>query len=167
MRVVCVNTSREVWRRGLKFHQCTFAILLLSPLGKGYGPLFEQTWIPFTQKILCGKCALNWPSSFGQEDLKISSMYHCCFIQVVGFITSQDERFHRIPVTSSLISSSRALRSTRINWVIPPALAIAFCNTPITQHSDGQEMICEIYFTQGRQLCHSPTLLSVPAGPLP
>lgn len=91
-------------------------------------------------------------------------MYHCCFIQVVGFITSQDERFHRIPVTSSLISSSRALRRTRINWVIPPALAIAFCNTPITQYSDGQEMICEIYFTQERQLSQ-PYLVICPCGP--
>ena len=71
-------------------------------------------------------------------------MYHCNFIRVVCVSTSQEERFHRIPVTSSLISSSRALRSTLINWVIPPALAIAFCNTPITQYSEGQKMICEI-----------------------
>ena len=32
-----------------KFRQCIFTILLLSPLGKGYGPTFEETWIPFTQ----------------------------------------------------------------------------------------------------------------------
>ena len=32
-----------------KFCQCIFAILLLSPLRKGRGPSFEQTWIPFTQ----------------------------------------------------------------------------------------------------------------------
>ena len=27
-----------------------FAILLLSPLGKGHGSSFEQTWIHFTQE---------------------------------------------------------------------------------------------------------------------
>ena len=34
-------------RRFFKFCQCTFAISLISPLGKGQGPSFEQT--PFTQ----------------------------------------------------------------------------------------------------------------------
>ena len=33
----------------LKFCQCIFDISLLSPLEIGRGPLFEQTWIPFTQ----------------------------------------------------------------------------------------------------------------------
>ena len=32
-----------------KFCQSIFAISQLSPLGKGRGPSFEQTWIPFTQ----------------------------------------------------------------------------------------------------------------------
>ena len=32
-----------------KFHQRIFAISLLSPLGKGQGPSFEQTSILFTQ----------------------------------------------------------------------------------------------------------------------
>ena len=32
-----------------EFHQCIFAILLLSPRGEGWGPSFEQTRIPFTQ----------------------------------------------------------------------------------------------------------------------
>ena len=32
----------------LQFRQYIFANLLLSPLGKKYGPSFEQTWIPFT-----------------------------------------------------------------------------------------------------------------------
>ena len=32
------------------FHQCIFAISLLSPYGKGQGPWFAQTWIPFTYK---------------------------------------------------------------------------------------------------------------------
>ena len=36
-------------RTHLKVRQCTFAILLLSPLCKGRGPSFEQTWVPFTQ----------------------------------------------------------------------------------------------------------------------
>ena len=32
-----------------KFRQCNFPVPQLSPLGKGRGPSFEQTWIPFTQ----------------------------------------------------------------------------------------------------------------------
>ena len=32
-----------------KFLQCIFAILSLSPIGKGGGPSFEQTCILFTQ----------------------------------------------------------------------------------------------------------------------
>ena len=33
-----------------EFRQCIFAFSLLSPLGEGWGPSFEQTWIPFTQE---------------------------------------------------------------------------------------------------------------------
>ena len=33
----------------LKFRLCIFTILKLSRFGKGRGPSFEQTWIPFTQ----------------------------------------------------------------------------------------------------------------------
>ena len=36
----------------LKFHQCIFAISLLSPLGKGQDPSFEKTWIHFIQNAL-------------------------------------------------------------------------------------------------------------------
>ena len=32
-----------------KVHQCIFAISLLSPVGKGHGPSFEQTGILITQ----------------------------------------------------------------------------------------------------------------------
>ena len=32
-----------------KFWQCNFAISLLSPLGKGRSPSFEEIWIPITQ----------------------------------------------------------------------------------------------------------------------
>ena len=35
----------------IKHHQCIFAILILSPLGKGHPPSFEQTWNSFTQEV--------------------------------------------------------------------------------------------------------------------
>ena len=43
-----------IWRSGswenvFKFLKCTFAISLLSPFGKGQCPIFEETWISFTQ----------------------------------------------------------------------------------------------------------------------
>ena len=42
------------WRSGSEedfkiFFQLNFTILLLSPLGEGRRPSFEQTWIPYTQ----------------------------------------------------------------------------------------------------------------------
>ena len=40
-------------KKFLKVRQCIFAISYLSPLGKGWGPLFEQTWISLTQECLC------------------------------------------------------------------------------------------------------------------
>ena len=41
----------QVWfnLKIIKFRQCTFTILYLSPFGKGGGGSFEQTWILFTQ----------------------------------------------------------------------------------------------------------------------
>ena len=36
----------------LKFCQCIFAISKLSPLGKRWGPSFEQTWLPFTKRCI-------------------------------------------------------------------------------------------------------------------
>ena len=47
---VWLKLAQWFWRRRFfKFRQCIFAILQLSPLGKGQGPSFEQTWFPFTQ----------------------------------------------------------------------------------------------------------------------
>ena len=57
-----------------KYLPCIF--LLLSLLGKGYGPSFEQTWIPFTNiRMLCAKFCWNWPGGSGEEDFKISTRY--------------------------------------------------------------------------------------------
>ena len=52
-RMLCVKFGWN-WHSGSgeedsKFHQCIFTISLLSPLGKGYDPSYEQNWIPFTQ----------------------------------------------------------------------------------------------------------------------
>ena len=43
-----VELGPVVLKKILKVHQCIFAISLLSPLGKGHGPSFEQTWILLT-----------------------------------------------------------------------------------------------------------------------
>ena len=48
--------------------QCIFAILLLSPFGKGRGPSFEQTWIPFIPRMLYAKFGWNWSSGSRGED---------------------------------------------------------------------------------------------------
>ena len=48
------DASCQIWPSGsgeehFKICQCIFTISKLSPLGKGWGPSFEQTWLPFTQ----------------------------------------------------------------------------------------------------------------------
>jgi hypothetical protein len=45
-----------------KYFLCTFTLLLLSPLKKGYHPSFEQTWIPFPPRMICAKSGWNWPA---------------------------------------------------------------------------------------------------------
>ena len=47
---VWLKLSLWFWIRFLKFRWCIFAILLLSPLGKGQSPSFEQTWIYSTKR---------------------------------------------------------------------------------------------------------------------
>jgi hypothetical protein len=44
---VWLNLACWFWRR-IFFFQCIFTLSLLSPLGEGLSPSFEQTWIPFT-----------------------------------------------------------------------------------------------------------------------
>ena len=44
-----VEIGPVVLEKVFSFHQCILAISLLSPLGKGCGPSFEQIWIPITQ----------------------------------------------------------------------------------------------------------------------
>ena len=53
-----------------------FRYLELSPLGKGWGPSFEQTWIPFTQG--CIVPSLVEINPVGQEK-KIFKFRQCIF----------------------------------------------------------------------------------------
>ena len=48
------------------FHLWMLAISLLSSLGKGHSPSFEQTWIPSTQGSLI-TCIYNWPCGFRRQ----------------------------------------------------------------------------------------------------
>ena len=58
----------------LKFHKCTFAISKLSPLGKGQGPSFYQTYIPFSYVWLnCAKFGRNWSSGSGEQNENVTT----------------------------------------------------------------------------------------------
>ena len=57
-----------------KFCQCIFSISFLSPLGKGQGPLLEQTWIPFTQGSITPSLV-----EIGSVVLKIFKLRKCVF----------------------------------------------------------------------------------------
>jgi hypothetical protein len=53
-----------------------FTFLWLSPLWRGPGPLFEQTWISFYPRIICAKFDWIWPAGSGEEDfLKFFSAF--------------------------------------------------------------------------------------------
>mgnify|MGYP003692099707 CR=1 FL=1 len=56
-----------------KFHQCIFAIMLLSPHGSG--PSFGQTWIPFTQECFVPNFIEIGPVVLEKKNFKFSSMY--------------------------------------------------------------------------------------------
>ena len=45
-----LQLAQRFWRKRFKFRCCICAILLLSPLGKVHDRLFEQTWMPYTQR---------------------------------------------------------------------------------------------------------------------
>ena len=61
-------------KKMFEFHQCIFAILYLSPLKKGRGPLN-----PFHPRMICAKLSWNWRSGSG-EDFLNTSMYFCFFV---------------------------------------------------------------------------------------
>jgi hypothetical protein len=57
------------WRRFMKFFSVFFTLLLLSPLGEGLSPLFEETWIFFPQgrfvlSLFGRNTFLNYPTPF-------------------------------------------------------------------------------------------------------
>ena len=55
--------------------QFIFTISQLSPLGKGSGPLFEQTWNYFHQVCFVrATFGWNWPSGSGEEDETVKSL---------------------------------------------------------------------------------------------
>ena len=54
----------------VRFRWCIIAILLSSLLWKGWGPLFKQTWIPFTKECFVPNLGWNCPSGSAKEDLK-------------------------------------------------------------------------------------------------
>ena len=64
-------SSETLWRKFL-FRRSIFAISLLSPLGKGRGPSFEQTRVLITQRRIV-------PSS-GEEDFSNLLMYFRYFV---------------------------------------------------------------------------------------
>ena len=73
-----------IWLSGsgedFKFHQCVFAIPLISPLGNGCGPSFEQNLNPLYLRRLCAKFYWNWHIVQEKKIFVISSMYFRNFV---------------------------------------------------------------------------------------
>ena len=66
-----------------------YSILLLSPLGKGWGPLIEQSWI-----LLCVKFNWNWSNGSGKRFLNIL-MYFCFFVIIPPPLKGQGPSFEQ------------------------------------------------------------------------
>ena len=58
-------------KMNFEYFQKNFTFLLISPLGKGRGPSFEQTWIPFTQRCFVPSLV---EIGFGEEDENVKSL---------------------------------------------------------------------------------------------
>ena len=54
-------------------NQCTFTLLLLSPLGKEHGLSFKKL-NPLYPRMLCAKFGQNWPCSSGVEDENVKNL---------------------------------------------------------------------------------------------
>ena len=65
--LVVINTSVVLEKNLKKKYQCIFAILLVSRLGKGCGPSFEQTLIRFTKDAFCQVWFINFSIQFSLE----------------------------------------------------------------------------------------------------
>ena len=90
-----------------KFCQCIFAISLFSPLQKGHGPSFEQTWITFIQ---------------GCFDVKNIHSNFNCFITFLGFCLFQifdtSTSLYRVVVRSSHTGTPLRGVMIKIFWLI-------------------------------------------------
>ena len=49
---VWLKLTQRFWRRRFLNSLMYFCYIVITPLGKGRGPLFEQIWIPFTQRCI-------------------------------------------------------------------------------------------------------------------
>ena len=72
---ILLKLAQWFWRRRFLICQYILSISQLSPLGKGRGPSFEQTWILFTPGCLCAKFGWNWPRGSGGEDFKFRHLF--------------------------------------------------------------------------------------------
>ena len=63
-----------------------FAISQLSPLGKGQGPSFQQTWIPFTQGCFVPSLVEN-----GSGELKNDQIYISHIHKIWGFLKFENK----------------------------------------------------------------------------
>ena len=63
-----------------KFCQCIFAISWLSPLGKGLGPSFDQTWILVNQECIVPSLVEIGPVVLEEKNFLIKTMFFRYFL---------------------------------------------------------------------------------------
>jgi hypothetical protein len=114
-RIICTKFD-WFWQAGsgkdffLKF-ECNFTLLLLSPLGEGQSPSFEQIWIPSPKDDLCQVC-LKLAQWFWRRFLNdTTSFLHFCDY----FPFEEDLAL----IWTKLNSLHLKIICTKFDWILP------------------------------------------------
>ena len=76
------NGSVVLEKKIFEFRQCIFAISLLSPLGEGWGPSFEQIWIPLIQGYFVPSLVKIGPVVLGKR--RFLKVVNFCYFTIIS-----------------------------------------------------------------------------------
>ena len=157
----------------LKYWWLIFAILILSPLAKGCGSSFEQTWhrASFSDgnssffiwtnlnshhpRMLCAKLRWNWSNGSWRRFIYLVSINYFCYFRV-DFINCQYDIFS-LYVAIEIVSPHRTGRGFHLNKFYFPSprmlcaeflyVSIIFANFLLSRLGKGCDHSCEQTWT--------------------
>ena len=125
-----------------KYFQYNFTCSLLFPLGKGRGPSFQQTWIPFTQGCFVPSLVDIGPVVL-EKKLKIGKVYR----QTDGQTDGQTDDGRQVIRKTHLSFQLRWANKNQKPWtqslhtlILPPVIIVYlsfYSNRNYNQRNDG------------------------------